>query len=275
MVASRLLTLTRTHSGSSLRARGYAAWDRWSRRISSGLDELQQGLWLGLLDDRQFDKLGRLQYARWEKYSDERYNLAGLQSWEERALAAHFRPGSSLLVAAAGGGREPIALARLGYRVDGFDSTPELLETYRRLMAREQLPGRIYLSEAGAVPVEIDSRYDGLLIGWSGYMHIPGRSNRIGFLLSLRQHVAAEAPLLLSFFCRRDRSRHFDWIYALASRLRTLRRSPHLVEYGDSLAGTFDHYFTEAEIRAELAEASFALLEYCETPYGHAVGRAV
>ncbi|MDD4932949.1 MAG: hypothetical protein PHO89_05720 [Methylacidiphilaceae bacterium] len=236
---------------------------------------LQQGLWLGLLDGRHFDELGRLQYARWEKYSDDRYNLSGLQPWEEQALAAYFRSGSSLLVAAAGGGREPVALARMGYRVDGFDSTPELVENYRRLMARERLPGKVCSAESGAVPDDIDPRYDGLLIGWGGYMHIPGRRNRVRFLNALRRHVAPGAPLLLSFFCRSERSRRMDAIYAVARCLRRLRRSPHPVEYGDGLAGTFDHYFTESEIRAELAEGGFELLDYRETPYGHAVGRAV
>ncbi|WP_018290041.1 class I SAM-dependent methyltransferase [Verrucomicrobium sp. 3C] len=259
----------------SRRVRCYTAWDLWSRRISTGFDLLQQGLWLGLLDDRHFDELGPLQYARWAKYSDERYNLSGLQPWEERALSTYFRSGSSLLVAAAGGGREPVALARLGYRVDGFDCTPQLVEGYRRLMAREQLPGNVYLAEAGTVPDEVDPRYDGLLVGWGGYMHIPGRKSRVDFLRSLRRRVEVGTPLLLSFFCRGERSQRHAWIYALARSIRRLRRSPDPVEPGDALAGTFDHWFTEPEIRAELAEGGFALIEYREVPYGHAVGRAV
>ncbi|VVM05718.1 2-polyprenyl-6-hydroxyphenyl methylase / 3-demethylubiquinone-9 3-methyltransferase [Methylacidimicrobium tartarophylax] len=195
--------------------------------------------------------------------------------WEERVIASYFRPSSSLLVAAAGGGREAIALARSGYRVDGFDCTSQLVEGYRRLMAREKLLGKVDWAAAGSVPAEIGESYDGLLIGFGGYMHIPGRRNRVRFLHSLRRRVAAGAPLLLSFLIRSGPSRYFAWIYAVAHRLRTLRRSPYPVEYGDSLSMTFRHHFTEEEIQAELAESGFELLEYREFPHGHAVARAV
>ncbi|VVM08415.1 partial 2-polyprenyl-6-hydroxyphenyl methylase / 3-demethylubiquinone-9 3-methyltransferase, partial [Methylacidimicrobium cyclopophantes] len=217
--------LTSKKQASSLRPRWYAGWDYCFRRFSIGLDALQQGLWLGFLDNRQLDELGRLQYARWEKYTRDEYNLSGLQTWEVQALFTHFPAGSAILVAAAGGGREPVALARLGFRVDGFDSTPELVENYRKLMAREGFPGDVYLAEAGSVPGAIQKRYDGLLIGWGGYMHIPGRKNRIDFLRSLRQHADPGAPLLLSFFCRGERSQRHDWICAIALRIRRLRRS--------------------------------------------------
>jgi SAM-dependent methyltransferase len=230
---------------------------------------------LGFLDNRHLDELGRIQYARWEKYSDEIYNLSGLQLWEERALTTYYRSGCSILVAATGGGRELVALARMGYRVDGFDTAPTLLETCRRLMNREQFPGKVLVAGPGSVPDDIDDYYDGLVVGWGGYMHIPGRTNRVGFLSALRRHVITGAPVLLSFFCRRERPRRHDWIYAVARRIRSLRGSRDPVEYGDTLAGTFDHWFTEAEIRAELAESAFELIDYRETPYGHAVGRAV
>jgi hypothetical protein len=164
----------------------------------------------------------------------------------------------------------------MGYQADGFDSTPTLAECYRQLLDREHLPGKVFVANAGSVPDDIDSHYDGLVIGWGGYMHIPGRKNRVGFLIGLRKHVAVGAPLLLSFFCRRERSRYHDWIYAVARQVRNLRGSCDPVDYGDTLAGTFDHCFTEAEILAELAEGGFELIDYREPPpYGHAVGRAV
>jgi hypothetical protein len=52
-------------------------------------------------------------------------------------------------------------------------------------------------------------------------------------------------------------------------------RSPDPVEYGDTLDGTFDHLFTKDEISAEMCAAGFELVLYAESPYGHAVGRAV
>ncbi|WP_077381273.1 class I SAM-dependent methyltransferase [Mesorhizobium prunaredense] len=232
-------------------------------------------MWLGLLDNQHLDEVGRVQYARWSKYGDEAYNLSGLLPWEERVIADYYPSSCSILVGAAGGGREPVALARMGYHVDAFDSTPVLAECCRQLMEREQLPGKVFVAGAGRVPDDVDGQYDGVVIGWGGYMHIPGRGNRVAFLTALRRRVAAGAPLLLSFFCRRERSRRHDWIHAFARQVRYLRRSRDPVEYGDTLASTFDHFFTEAEIRTELAEAGFELFDYRESPYGHAVGRAV
>ncbi len=44
------------------------------------------------------------------------------------------------------------------------------------------------------------------------------------------------------------------------------------MELGDSLRDTFDHHFTEDEVRGELAEAGFEMLHFAACPYGHAVG---
>jgi hypothetical protein len=245
--------------------------------IEISLDIMRQGLWLGLLDNRHLDEIGRLHYSRGmpdSPYGDEKYNLSGLQWWEQQAITAYFPAGYSILLAAAGAGREAFALARMGYQVDGFDSTPALTEGYRRLMDREQLGGRVFAASAGGVPTDIDRPYDGLIVGWGGYMHIPGRKNRIGFLTALRRHVPAGAPLLVSFL-RRQGGRRYDAAYAIARLVRRLRRSPDPVERGDSLGLTFDHHFAKAEIQAELAESGFDLVEFHEFPMGHAVGRAV
>ena len=65
------------------------------------------------------------------------------------------------------------------------------------------------------------------------------------------------------------------WIFKIASVLRRVRRSNEPVEIGDTLDGTFDHYFTEEEIKAELEAAGFEMIHYAADPFGHAVGRAV
>jgi hypothetical protein len=46
------------------------------------------------------------------------------------------------------------------------------------------------------------------------------------------------------------------------------------VEEGDFLEPNFVHYFTQAELRAELEEAGFKLEAFEARPYGHAVARA-
>jgi hypothetical protein len=216
-----------------------------------------------------------MHYARWSQYRGEEHNSSGLHQWEEEVISTHFPERVSILVAAAGGGREPIALAKKGYRVDGFDSSRELTEVHRSFMNRESLSGNVWLAASGSVPKDIEDVYGGVIVGWAAYGHIPGRKNRVRFLRAVRSHAAIGAPLLLSFFPRGERSRRYNLTYGVARRLRTLRGSDDEVEYGDILhQGAFLHLFTEDEIQSELAEAGFELIEYSRVPFAHAVGLA-
>ena len=256
------------------RIRAFAAVDGVHRRCVSALHALHQGLWLGLLDDHDLDRLAILQYGRWPAYSDDSYNASGLWAWETDAIRAHFGQGGGLLVAGAGGGREVVALARLGYAVDGFDCVEPLVEYGRAAVARLNLQARLFDAAPGRVPDGL-GRYAGIVVGWGAYMHIPGAAQRVAFLRDLRRHVDAGAPLLVSFFTRNGRSRRLDWTWRIARALRRARRSADPVEYGDTLDGTFDHLFTRDEVERELDAAGFALVTYADKPYGHAVGKAV
>lgn len=256
------------------RIRAYAAVDGAHRRLVSALQALHQGLWLGLLDNRDLDRLAAYQYGRWPAYCDVDYNASGLRAWEVEAIGAHFAPGGALLVAGAGGGREVVALARMGYTVDGFDCVGSLVESARTTLTRLGVEAGLYEAPPGGVPTGL-GRYTGVVVGWGAYMHIPGSAQRVAFLRELRRHVDAGAPLLVSFFTREGRSRRLDWTWRIARALRRARRSADPVERGDTLDGTFDHRFTRDEVERELGAAGFALATYGDQPYGHAVGMAV
>lgn len=258
----------------AVRVRGFAATDAWHQRTLSALQALHQGWWLGWLDNRDLDDLARRQYSRWPRYCDDAYTASGLQDWEAEAVRAHFPAGGALLVGAAGGGREVVALARSGYRIDAFDCVAPLVAYGREALRRLGVSARLELAAPGRVPDGL-GRYAGVIVGWGGYMHIPGGNARIAFLRQLRQHVDTGAPLLVSFFTRPGPSRRLDWTHRIARTLRALRRSADAVEYGDTLDRIFDHRFTRGEVEQELSAAGFALVSYAETPYGHAVGHAV
>jgi hypothetical protein len=127
-----------------------------------------------------------------------------------------------------------------------------------------------------------ERRYGGAIVGWGAYTLIQGRARRVGFLPALRERTLPGAPLLLSFFPRSNQADsggpsdewRFRHTAAVANTLRraTLREP---VELGDYLEPNYVHYFTEEEIRRELEEAGFRLIEYEARPYGHAVARAV
>lgn len=255
--------------------RGYIAWQYCQigfQRVAGACDAIQQGFWLGMLGKRNLDDLAILQYARWAMYADPAYNRSGLSAWEQSAVESHFTPRSRLLLGAAGGGREALALAERAYRVDAFDCQPALVEACARLI--EGYPAtRALLAQPGLLPEGL-SAYDGAIVGWGGYMHIPGKAQRIAFLSAIREHVTSGSPILISFFVRSADSRRFRWIHAVAGFIRKLRGSAEPIELGDAIAGTFDHYFIESEIRDELDRSGFDLLEFHCVPYGHAIGRA-
>jgi hypothetical protein len=255
------------------RVHAFATIDSAFRHTLAGLRSLHQGCWLAFLDHRHLDALASTQYSRWRQYRDDDYNGSGLRDWELSALRTHFPGQGLILVAAAGGGREVMALAGLGYEIDAFDCSVPLVEHCRDLLRRRGIAANVLAAPSSAVPDNL-AHYAGLIVGWGGYMHIAGRSRRIAFLQALRRRVDEHAPLLLSFFTRAGSSRHLEWTYRIAHRLRRLRGSRDEVELGDTLDGTFDHLFTEAEIRSELSAGGFSLVEYRDSPYGHAVARA-
>jgi hypothetical protein len=112
-----------------------------------------------------------------------------------------------------------------------------------------------------------------LIVGWSGYTHIPTRHRRIGFLRNLRNRALPGAPLLISFFPREGSSRYENLNYWTARVCRFLLRGrKEESELGDHLGWCFTHTFTREEIEGEMRAACFRLVYYSEVGEGHAVG---
>jgi len=257
-----------------LRVRAYNLSNRLHIRLTNLAAVFHQGIWLGLIDGRNVEETTAEYYARQTHYFEKDYNLRGLLSWEGDAIDQFFGDCSSILVAAAGGGREALALAQRGHDVVGFDCDPALLRVAQSLVVDQPVSLRFVSAPPSEVP-KADQVFDGAVVGWGGYMHIPGSAKRIAFLRDIRRIVRSGAPLLLSFFSRSPRSRRFFYIQRIALGIRKIRGSDELVEVGDVLDGSFDHYFTRDEIEAELQAAGFKPALYREEPYAHVVALAV
>ncbi|MCA2214119.1 hypothetical protein [Jidongwangia harbinensis] len=262
----------------SLKARAYR---RWSRLYRTGLragDILQTGLWLGLLDRHDLHAFDEAEYVHRSNYRTDAHNLGGLFDWERRAVAEYFPTGGALVVLGAGGGREALALARLGYRAVGYECHPALVRYGRDLLARHDCPGA-ELHHLGRDRAPADGGpYAGAIVGWGAYMLITGRERRVSMLGGLRRRLLPGAPLLTSFYTRADDGRRAGLVAAVARPVRRLRRAP-AVEVGDDLAPTYVHRFTEAEVAAELTAGGFELVEFAAerpgpTNPGYAVARA-
>lgn len=247
--------------------------DKWLNRFAGGILMIHHGIWLGMMDRNALQSATDAYYASSARYSDKIYLMSGFLPWEARALSRYFGNCRSFLVAAAGSGREVIALSKRNFEVDAFECAEELVRIGRQLLASQNIDIQLNLAPPDQVPPGLGI-YDGLIVGWGAYMHISGRDNRVHFLQQLRHHAPPDSPILISFFTRDTQSKYYDYVFAIARVMRRLRRSAEPVELGDDLDPTFVHRFVKSEITDEFSAGGFDLVYFADLPYGHAVARA-
>jgi hypothetical protein len=175
--------------------RGFRAFDRLRSRIvvACGSDEF-------------FDIYNDLIYARKQSYD---WVLEGLAPFEKEAISRHFpAPPATVLIGAAGAGREALALARQGYGVIAFEPIPALaasLAQASEALPVESLIGRYedlpFMSSLSNPPATIDLRprapfSAAILGGWSlSYL----RSD-LHCIATLRQFgELTRGPILVSY----------------------------------------------------------------------------
>lgn len=207
-------------------------------------------------------------YERETPFDQAHYLAQGLQGWEVDAICKHFPPEGRILLAAAGGGRETRALEAMGYEVASFDPSGRLVDRSRAL-ANDG--GRIVRSAPTAVP-RFEQEFDAAIIGWGGYTHIPERTRRVTFLRALTGQMKRGAPLLLSFFLRRESPWRSKTCATAANLIRHTRRMEPVIEPGDTMTGKFEHHFLPEEVVAELTAGGLKPAEFRTAPFPHAIG---
>lgn len=246
------------------------------RAADAGIRSLVIGTWLGLLTPRMLQKLDVWYYTKGfaHQYGDKGYNTSGLYGWEETAIKAFFPEGISVLIAVgAGAGREMLAMNQMGYRTEGFEYNPALVDLGNTLLLENGWTPSIAPGPANGVPPG-SKQYDAIIVGWGTYTLIAGRQARISLLTQIRSRCAPGAPVLLSFFNRPGNTPTYKATAVIANFIRTLLRRPK-VEIGDTLFVCYAHRFTEREIAEELTAAGFRPAFFRSEPYGHAIGIAI
>lgn len=253
-------------------ARWYHRSDRLLNAVFMAVRGCFEGIWLGVLSHEQAARIDVVYYDRNAMYVTESYNRRGLWPWEQAAIDAHFGGVRRIIVTSAGGGREVLALDKAGYQVVGFEPHQDLARFGNRLITADGLSAEIRLSERDRWPTDSGDT-DGVIVGWGGYMLIPGRDRRVAFLRQAAKRLPAQAPLLVSFYPREaDENVRFRIVTRITNLLRRLlRRDP--VAFGDALAPSLVHFFTRAEVASEMSEAGFELVDFGTEGYGWAVGR--
>jgi len=249
----------------------YFFLERLILSIHNGAAALIQGLALGLMSNEQLERLTEQRYLRQSAhYSRESHLNSGLLIWEREAIRRYFPQKGRILVAAAGAGREMIALADSGFTVDGFDCCAPLVESGNCALRKHHVDAKLVYAPPSTVP-GCGSHYDAVLVGFSGYMYIPGRARRIRFLRGLREFLDPGAPVMASFVEGLPGRRRV-WTARIGSAVRGLRGAEP-VEEGDCLKAGFQHHFDRQQILSEMNEAGIELVFFSGgTCYGHAVG---
>lgn len=240
-----------------LRARAYLAALKIYELCTRGARGLFDGFWLGLLDREACYAVDIAYYRDARQYHDADYNRGGLWDWETAMVDRYFAGRRRLLVTAAGGGREVLALRRRGFDVVGFECNAELVAFANDFLRGEGVEGDLLPAPRDGCPL-LEDAFDGVIVGWGAYMLIQGSDRRIDLLRRLRELLEPGAPVLLSFFVRRKNDRYYYLVRGVGNLLRVVRFAPR-IEFGDALDPNFVHRFIEAEISYELSAAGFRL----------------
>ncbi|MFZ0733519.1 MAG: hypothetical protein WAM79_14420 [Candidatus Sulfotelmatobacter sp.] len=252
----------------------FAAADRSVDRLIRLLKIVHEGFWLGWLNSDELNAVTSEHFDHSQFYSSNSHNRIGLFDWEQEALSRFFRPGSHVLVAGAGAGREVLALRKSGFEAEGFECSPALVEASQRLFDELGESNYVVYCPPDSVPPG-SPLYNALIVGWGAYTHIPTRARRIRFLQAFGERAFGNAPLLLSFFTRKTGSRDDVLVYRLArlcSLFSPARKAS--LDIGDRISyARYIHSFTEQELAEELKAAGVRLAQFVDKgEFGYAVG---
>ena len=232
----------------------------WSYRafrfLQGGLRALFEGFWMGLLPERAWDLISERSYGAGKEYTNRRWLDSGLMFWEVLLVEQFFRSGARVLVAAAGGGREVIALAVRGFAADGFDCSSSMVAAGVAALAERGIAAKMLWAPPCEVP-ELNCEYGGVIVGWNGYTYIVPRERRIAFLRKLRALVPEGAPILISV-AKRSPSRAVGWTACVANAVRICTGREPIFEDGTTFEWRPRMQFRRGALEQELQEAGFA-----------------
>jgi SAM-dependent methyltransferase len=98
-----------------------------------------------------------------------------------------------ILELAVGSGRIALPLAAAGHRVTGVDVDPHMLERARAAWAAAQPAaggGSLDLVELDITKLDLDSRFDLVILGLNTLLLLPGRAGQLAALNAMARHLA-------------------------------------------------------------------------------------
>jgi 2-polyprenyl-3-methyl-5-hydroxy-6-metoxy-1,4-benzoquinol methylase len=232
-------------------------------KLSTFFYKLSRLLSVSILRPDDLILLTRYSYSLSSHLKDP-YNQAyvdsGLDDTEEYFVKHNLKEDSKILVFGCGGGRECIALSRMGFRVTGIDFVEECIKASRENARKRNLKIAFICQDMTRLQLPPEERFESIMFSALLYSQIPSKNKRLGVLRKIKPYLKTDGKILLSFFSSKD----------AISGHRGLKRSIALMTFGNmdyqegdivDGDGEFKHFFSEAEIKNEISESGFRLEE--------------
>jgi hypothetical protein len=217
-------------------------------------------------------------------HAPNRYTSRTLHDWEAALFARELpAPPASVLVTAAGSGREARVLVERGYKVEALEPVPAMAASCASVPGvgavwtadHDDLVAAVE-TRTGPAAALADRRFDAVIVGWGSFTHILTRE-RQRRLLAACDRLAPSGPVLISFFTRGEglgrRPRAFEAGARLGRRLAARRGvAPKDQWIGFAWHLGFTYPYTAEEIEG-LAAGVGRTADVAMTPYGHAALR--
>jgi len=232
-------------------------------RISRQFDRAGRGLAIASLTRAEIDDLS---VSEWEAFGRD-HPVEQPLTWEADFFARWIRPGDSILVVGAGGGRDVLPLLAAGHAVTALDITPMALEA---LSARARGRGlSVDLIHASIVEAELPREaFDVALFSWFCFSYLRGSAERSVALARSESALRPGGRILLSYPFRGDSrppAPRAPWIFRMIARLL----GGTAAEPGDdyNVTGTtrrpgvfFSHPFRPRDIEDEVKRLGFPVV---------------
>lgn len=243
------------------------------------LDRLRSALILAFASDAVLDRYNEWAYSRWAHHPWTLASQRHLYPWEQHAVKTHFpQPPARVLVGGAGTGREPLALAAIGYHVVAFEPARALVEAMAAQVETEgrgervgvfrggyeDLPNLFRVSDRSVVDVNELGPFDAAILGWGSFSHLRTKPLRLKTLKIFTELTSG--PILASFIPAKPDSESSPPQRRRLGRLITRHgREP---EDRFSMHLGFQHPVTESEVKLLAKEAGLEVVELTFTPTG-------
>jgi len=240
-------------------------------KVARGLERVGRGLVVASLTRTEID---RLAVEEWESFGRDS-PVEQPFPWETELFAKHVRPGDSILLVGAGGGRDALPLLEAGHAVTALDIAPRALHALsERARARGFTVPTLHASITEA-PLPAGA-FDVVLFSWFCLSYLHGEKERRAALSRSASALRPGGRILLSYPFRGD-SRE------------PAPRAPRLVRFfarvlggmeiepGDdyTVSGTtsrpgvfFTHPFKPKEIEDEVLGIGFRVVFHDQFPNG-------